>query len=98
MSFDVIQSKSDSIPVKVKSEQTPQISERIPFLFESGIPRKRRRRGQPSLLRPFRHHFNKEKYGKFLRTFFEGKLWPPSALNPPEDQNSFSEFFWVTSI
>ena len=29
----MIQSKSDNIPVKVKSEQTPQISERIPFLF-----------------------------------------------------------------
>ncbi len=29
----MIQSKSDNIQVKVKSEQTPQISERIPFLF-----------------------------------------------------------------
>ncbi len=33
----MIQSKSDDIPVKVKSEQTPQISERIPFLFEDRV-------------------------------------------------------------
>ncbi len=34
----MIQFKSDKIPVKVKSEQTPQISERIPFLFLAGKP------------------------------------------------------------